>query len=199
MSSVARRVGLLLAAAIAVQLGTAVAIATALPTKSIRSPDVTSAELLIDTLRLDKERPSVDYSLDLDGFYRRCGVEPDALGRGDENAVNMGPWSPSSARSLLSAQLQSEQDRWSRGTIDYCLAQTTTEFERRFLVGCIQATVFAPVCRMRAEKIVGAAQEKGPLPDALRRMDWYGNWNAQTMYLFVHGAAREHLYPEMKK
>ena len=160
IASFARRAGLMFVVAVLLQLVTVTAIASLGPGKTLQTPYVTSASLLADTLWLDRERPIVMYSIDQDSFFRACGVEPGALGKDDDNILNRGAWSPSSARTWLSAQQNGTVERWQEAAAQERFEKSTSEFERRFLIGCINGSLFAPLCRSYAVRQMDAAEAR---------------------------------------
>ncbi len=182
-----RGVAILLAATI-FQLATVAAIAAIGSSYVPKDPEVSSARLLIDSVRLDEEHPIVMYSIDGDWPYRQCGMQRGDLGPDDDNFLKLDHWTAYSALLWLSGNQKATRDRWLGLDLEQRLVDRTTEFDRRFLVGCMNGTVLAPICHARASSLVKAADEAKISAQMDQRLQKLEKWDLQTICTFMRGA-----------
>lgn len=95
-------------------------------------------------------------------------------------------WDPADAVVTLPILL----DQWAEGVAEGSrfrfVEQNTSEVSRRFLIGCMDATLFAPLCASYTEQLV--RRYPGPDPATQHRLDSYEQWKTKAVCTFMRGA-----------
>lgn len=156
--------------------------------------DPRSAALLVQTLEARQPYSIRMYSMiSLDDLYRDCGVKEKELGDSPANfnQPQFSIWNPHDAEIVLSAILGNWEQRQGDGARDRYINRHTTEFSRRFLLGCMDATDFAGICARHVSALVEEYNRNGPQGWERKHFDRIAAWNVKTMCAFLHGAREQ--------
>lgn len=121
---------------------------------------------------------------------RDCDLDVDSLPDWIEgNDRFWAGWGPHDAYTKLQILLSIHDDRlngrWAIRT--RYIADHTSDFERRFLIGCISGTLVAPVCFARTKALLAAADEAAVPPDIRLRSSDLGRWGDKVLCAVAKG------------
>ncbi len=155
-------------------------------------PTLRSADLLIQTAeaREPYQLPPLPKMIEPDDQYPDCEVKFSDLGDHPERSAlgRFDGWNPREAFFVLNADLRARPVRDEDAARARYLATRTSEFSRRFLIGCMDATMLAGFCAAYIERLVEPFAAEGPQGEDEAQIERIRAWNGKTMCAFMRGA-----------
>ncbi|WP_132911320.1 hypothetical protein [Sphingomonas sp. BK235] len=121
---------------------------------------------------------------------RKCDIASEKLPDWIENNKTFwSGWGPQDAYMKLDALLSVRNEKVNgRDAVRLRYIQNkTSNFERRFLVGCISSTFAAHVCETRIKSLIEAANNSARLPDQKLRFSEFEAWQEKVLCAFAKG------------